>query len=181
MSTVINIFAFIGFIFLLGVLIYYIYKYFKYRQLKKQLSEIYPPGDYMQQTGMKCPDYWVNSGKDNNGNYECQNRFNVPVVKNSNPMCTNIKCSSAVDTNKAYFNSVKDNRTWEYGDPNGLSSLTDKEKYDFANGTPGNPPNNATANRCDWINCCGSSSGSKGTWTGIYNICENPDPSKVVS
>jgi hypothetical protein len=175
MSTIINIFAFVGFIFLLGVLIYYAYKYFKHKQLLKDISLIYPPGDYMQQTGIKCPDYWVNSGSDSNGNYECQNRFNVPVVKNSNPSCANVKCTATNDNTKAYFNSVPRGKTWEYGNPDGLKSMTDQDKYDFVTGDPGS----ATANRCNWINCCGGSSGTKSSWTGVYEVCQNPDPSQV--
>lgn len=175
MSTIINIFAFLGFIFLLSVFIYYVYKYFKNKQLLKDISLVYPPGDYMQETGIKCPDYWVNSGTDSNGNYECQNRFNIPVIKNRNASCENVNCTATNDNNKAYFNSVPNSKTWEIGNPNGLKSMSDQEKYDFLTGDAGS----ATSNRCNWINCCGGSAGTKSPWTGVYDICQNPNPSQV--
>ena len=41
----------------------------KNRTEKRIMSEINPPGQYMQNSGIKCPDYCVNTGIDSNGNY----------------------------------------------------------------------------------------------------------------
>ncbi len=76
-SIIINILAVIGLIVIISYLIYYLYQYLQQRTNLKIASEINPPGDYMQNTGIKCPDYWVNTGVDANGNYICKNSFNI--------------------------------------------------------------------------------------------------------
>ena len=71
------------------------------------------------------------------------------------------------------FSAIDNKRTWEPNDPNGKTSFTDKEKYDFVNSA-----NTGTTSRCDWIKCCGSASSTKGIWQGVQNTCSY-DPSIV--
>jgi hypothetical protein len=156
-SIIINILAFIGVIFIIGIIIYYIYKYYQKKAHNKIISDIFPPGEYMQHTGIKCPDYWVNTGINKDGNYICYNKFNIPVRENNNEKCydsPNIKTFSPLDKNK----------TWEYGDPYGMKSYTDKEKSEFVK-----------KDRCGWIRDCGAEPGLNAVWSGVDDICSNPN------
>ena len=56
MSVVVNILAAIGLIVIISYLSVYLYNHIKNRQVKATVSKIYPPGDYMQNSGVKC---WV--------------------------------------------------------------------------------------------------------------------------
>jgi hypothetical protein len=167
MSVVVTIFAAIGLVVVIVYLIYYLYVYIKHRVEQKILSEQNPPGPYMQNSGIKCPDYWVNSGLDSNGNYKCHNSFNVSSVNPSTGSYAG-KCNSSDMT----FLKVKDGYTWESNNPNGLTSYTDKEKYDFLH----SPADANTISRCDWINYCGPSSSIQGIWSGVNEICNSPAP-----
>jgi hypothetical protein len=68
-SVVINIFAVIGLLVILIYIIYYLWNSLQQKNFKMIESRINPPSEYMQQSGVKCPDYWVNTGVDANGNY----------------------------------------------------------------------------------------------------------------
>ena len=163
MSVIINILAFIGMVVIISYLIYYLYVYIKNRAAKQIAASIYPPGEYMQNTGVKCPDYWVNTGIDaGTGNYICNNSFNVPLQQNANASCKS-------DT--IMFSPVTSGSTWEYGNPNNLTSYSDIDKYNFLT-TPGTAP----LSRCDWVNKCGSAANIQGTWSGINEICNQPAP-----
>ena len=155
-SIIINILAFIGVIFIVVIIIFYIYKYYQKKNHQKIISDIFPPSDYMQNSGIKCPDYWVNVGIDKDGKYICENKFNVSVKPNSN-----FKCNDT--NNRTYFEPTDSKKTWEYGDPNGLKTYTEKEKSDFVN-----------KDRCSWINNCGPEEGVHAVWTGVEDICNNP-------
>ena len=155
-SIIINILAFIGVIFIVVIIIFYIYKYYQKKNHQKIISDIFPPSDYMQNSGIKCPDYWVNVGIDKDGKYICENKFNVSVKPNSN-----FKCNDT--NNRTYFEPTDSKKTWEYGDPNGLKTYTEKEKSDFVN-----------KDRCSWINNCGPEEGLHAVWTGVEDICNNP-------
>ena len=165
MSVIVNIFAAIGIIFLILFSIYYLFKYFKNRTEKKIISEINPPGQYMQNSGIKCPDYWVNTGIDSNGNYICKNSFNIASV---NP--TTGTAAGKCDSTQMVFTPIQSGYTWEYGNPNGLTSYTSSEKYNFLNTTNSTSP----LTRCQWINSCGPSSNVQGIWSGVNDICNNP-------
>ena len=155
MSVVINILAIIGTIFILSTLLYYIYKYTKERKIHHIIANKNPPDSYMQNTGLQCPDYWVNTGVDSTGKYICTNSFNIP--SNSTSPCNRSSVS---------FSPITSGKTWEYNNPNGLTTLTDKEKYDFLKNT----------GRCDWVNKCGPKTGTQGIWTGVNEICNSPPP-----
>jgi len=160
-TIIVNILAAIGLIALLSYIVYYVYKNMKERQTKYTISQLNPPGEYMQNTGIQCPDYWVNTGIDQNGNYICKNSFNIPI--------NNLElCSSTMN-----FTPVASGTTWEYGNPNGLTSLNNSDKYNFVTTSivPG------SISRCNWINSCGPNSSTQGIWSGVSDICNNPAPS----
>jgi hypothetical protein len=169
MSVFVNILAAIGLIFIISTLIYYIYIYVKNKIEQRKHKEINPPLSYMQNTGIKCPDYWVNTGVDENGNYICRNSFNITTVPKTNSYKT--KCNS----NNLIFSKLPENTTWELNDPHGLTSLTDIEKYRFVSNNKPNDNENLLS-RCEWINNCGPSTSVQGVWSGINEICNGSVP-----
>jgi len=160
MSVIINILAAIGLIVIISYIVYYLYTYFKKREFQATILQMNPPPSYMQSTGIKCPDYWVNMGTDINGNIKCKNSFNIPV--------SNKECLQEMS-----FTPIKNGETWEYGNPNGLISMTDSDKYTFLN----NSSVSGGLSRCNWINKCGPSSTTQGIWQGVNEICNSPEPS----
>ena len=163
MSVIVNILAAIGLIVIISYIIYYLYVYISKMQTQQTQSQMNPPGNYMQNSGIKCPDYWINTGVDNNGNYICENTFNIQT----NP--ANAICNASTMN----FTPIESGYTWEYGDPNGLTSLTDQDKYNFLQNSKGN---GASVTRCSWINSCGPSSTVQGVWSGVNEICNSPPP-----
>ena len=150
-EIVINILAVIGLIILLSYLISYLYNYFKERAATKLNQQINPPLSWVQQTGIKCPDYWVNTGVDSDGNYICKNSFNLNIKKKSTSECNNVSCYNNLEDKTVNFVSIPSGYTWELGNPSGLTSYTSQEKYDFVNKSGTNADNS----RCDWVKCCG--------------------------
>jgi hypothetical protein len=160
-QIVVNILAAVGLLVIIGYLGYLLYKYVKDRQGQVAVQSVNPPGDYMQNTGIKCPDYWVNTGiNSSNNNYVCKNSFNVQT--NSSDGC---------DPDQMEFSPIKSGKTWEYGNPNGLTSYDDPERYQFVNKSGG-----SGMSRCDWINKCGPTPDVQGTWTGIDAVCNRGEP-----
>ena len=174
MATVINILAIIGFIVVLSYLISYIYYYFKNRSMKVIMNQVNPPFQYMQQTGIKCPDYWVNTGVDEKGNYICKNMFNLNIQNSETPTsgtCKDVKCYFEKDKKIMKFSPLGTNNTWVPNNPNGKISYTEKEKYSFVNDA-----GSGDTSRCNWINCCGAKSNTKGVWQGVEKTCAyNPN------
>jgi hypothetical protein len=159
MSVIINILAAIGLIVLISYFVYYLYTYFQHKKVKTVMAQMNPPQDYLQNVGINCPDYWVNMGKVGD-NIQCKNSFNINV--NNDDKCNNV-----------YFPSIPKDKTWVYGNPNGLKTLSDSEKYKFLK----TKSNADSYSRCEWINNCGPSSSVQGVWQGINEICNAPPPS----
>ena len=166
-QIIVNILALIGLIVILLYVIRYIYLYIQNKQLITTALAINPPGPYMQNSGIKCPDYWVNTGIDSNGNYICTNSFNVASV---NP--TTGPYAGKCNPDNLSFTPVANGYTWEINNPNGLTSLTDQQKYDFLNSSA----ITGSLSRCQWINSCGPSTNVQGIWSGINEICNAPPP-----
>jgi hypothetical protein len=116
----------------------------------------------MQNTGIMCPDYWVNAGVDSNGNYICKNEFNIPINNNSN--CNPKQMS---------FTPIPSGQTWEYGNPNGLTSMSSNDQYNFLNSSAVS----GSISRCSWINQCGPNTTTQGIWQGVNEMCNSPPPS----
>jgi len=165
MSVVVNILAAIGLIVIIAYIVYYIYNYIKDMQTQQTISQMNPPGSYMQNTGILCPDYWVNTGIDANGNYICENTFNIQT--NTNPSC---------NSTQMMFSPVANGYTWDYGNPNGMTSLTDNDKYTFVEKSTAKGVAGAIS-RCSWVNSCGPSTTVQGIWSGVNEICNSPPPS----
>lgn len=162
MSVIVNILALIGLIVIISYIVYYLYKYFTKIQIQQTQSQINPPGSYMQNTGLMCPDYWVNVGVDSNNNFICKNKYNIAV--NNNSSC---------NPNEMSFTSVPSGYTWEFGNPNNLTTMSDLEQYNFLNKSSVN----GSISRCEWINKCGPNNTTQGVWQGVNEICNSPPPS----
>lgn len=168
MSVIINILAAIGLIVLISYFVYYVYTYFQNVQFQTTISQMNPPPSYMQNVGINCPDYWINMGLDSNGNVQCKNSFNIPTV------------SADICPDTMVFSTIPTGQTWDYGNPNGLTSMSDSNKYTFLTTAATDSNNNAVAgalSRCDWVNKCGPSSNIQGIWQGVNEMCNNPPSS----
>ena len=167
LDFLIKFLAIIGFIIILSYLISYLYSYYKARAANAANRKINPPPAYMQNSGAKCPDYFSHASSDND-NYICSNRdFNLNIKNDS-------KCYSNADNKVIMFPKLLEGKTWEFGNPDGLTTMTAQERYDWANSSS----NNDVYSRCDWIKNCGPSNGIKGVWQGIERICNSPNPSQ---
>ena len=128
-EIIINVLAIIGFITLLGYLGYLTNSSIQSYKAKVEESKVSPPNEYMQQSGIRCPDYWVNTGVDGSNNYTCKNSFQLPIATNtSDTTCSSVQCESGGEIS---FAGIPDGYTWESGDPNGLTSLTNDQKIQF--------------------------------------------------
>jgi len=170
-NIIINIFALFGIVIFTAYIIYYIWKKNKERKIKKEIAEKNPPGSYMQQTGIKCPDYFVYVGKDENNNYRCKNSYGLEIIPNSKITgCEDVKCLTNPTENEINFAPVDDDKTWDYYDTDTQTSYTEDERKTFVkNGTADGP------SRCDWVKCClGDDLGdiqSNAVWLGVKEYC----------
>lgn len=160
-NIIVNILAALALIIIGGYVISLIYKYLKNRTKQHIATLMNPPGAYMQNSGIKCPDYWVNTGIDSNGNYICKNSFNID---------THALDGCKID--ELTFPPVASGYTWELNDPNNLTSYSNEEKYDFLNTSVNN-----SITRCQWINRCGANKNVQGIWSGVNELCNNPPTS----
>lgn len=80
-TFLVSIFALVGVIALVGLLLYYLAKWIK--TWKAPQEPRFPSDNYMRTIGSKCPDFWVYKGtqKKEDGKYYnvCENTFNVLV------------------------------------------------------------------------------------------------------
>lgn len=168
MSLIINILAAIGLFILIVYAIYYLKELINKKINGMKAMAQNPPSSYMQSSGIKCPDYWVNTGIDKNGNFICKNSFNIQT---SNPTTGQYKgkCNPEAMT----FTPIQPGYTWEGGNPNGLTSYTNDQKYTFLDTSSGT---NAMT-RCAWINNCGPTPNVQGIWQGVNELCNNPPTS----
>jgi hypothetical protein len=169
-SIIINILAFIALVIIISYVIYFIYTYWQNQITLYNTSLIYPPGSYMQSSGIKCPDYWVNTGMDPNGNYICNNSFNIPSVQP-----TSGSAQGLCNTTQLKFTPVQQGYTWDYNNPNGLTSYTEQQRYNFVNASGTGAP----LSRCQWLNSCGPSSNVQGIWSGVNDVCNTPPTTPI--
>jgi len=142
MSLVTNILAILGVI-LVVVLIVYVYK--KYNAKKTPTTTTtptFPPADYMQEVGTKCPDLWSLSTNYKSGKYQCQNTNGAPVADYNSKTKKIYDCAT-----NAKFSVMK---SWP---------LDDKKRQ------------KELANRCEWIENCGPVQGTPASWIGIDDLC----------
>jgi len=164
-SVIINILAIIALVIIITYAVRYLYIFIRKRASDRIARDINPPGSYMQNSGIKCPDYWVNTGFDSSGNYLCKNSFNIATNNPTTGIAAG-KCNSS----EMIFPPVTTGYTWDYGNPNGLTSYSNEDKYDFLNTSSNN-----SLSRCQWINYCGPNPNVQGIWSGVNEICNQPN------
>ncbi len=151
MQAIVKIFAFIGFVTILVYLTFRLWDYFKSQSDKADKAKIRPPLDYMNDVGIKCPDYWTYVGNGKNGNYQCVNTFQLHVKDPS-------KCYSDISNKMMIFKALQEGQNW--------SDMSDDDRTNFVKtqiASGDNILNNT--NRCDWTNKCGA------VWLGVGDKC----------
>ncbi len=169
MSAVINVFASIGLVAILVVIIYYIWKYIDQLNKDKEIAQTRPSSAYMQSIGIKCPDYWTLLNTDSNGNYICRDDKNLMVKYNKLTNTTtnkDLKCVTSytdpqgIKSNVTYFAKLDDGKTWE--------KMSDEEKIDFMKL---NVDTKKYYSRAQWIKSCGPEIGknvsTQAVWSGL--------------
>ena len=167
MSAVINVFASIGLVAILVIIIYYIWKYIDQLNKDAKIAMTRPSAAYMQNIGIKCPDYWTYMGNDSMGNYVCRDDKGLMVKYNKNK---NTKCISTIDVidgsttkkvaNTIAFVKLDDATKWE--------SMSDEEKMNFMKK---DSTDKKYISRAEWIRTCGPEIGngvnSPAVWSGL--------------
>ena len=155
MSLLVNGLALLGLIFIIVFSLIMIVRAIKKRTQQVMLLKQRPTADYMQNIGLKCPDYWYLNNTDNT-NYYCSNnqKLKVPPVS-TNPNCPNVKCLNP--SGMAQFTVLPSSQTW--------ATMSDADKKAFVNQTGTN-----TISRCQWIKCCGQNN-KPAVWLGVANQC----------
>lgn len=153
MDAIIRIFALVGMVTIIVYLIFKLWAYYTAVAEKRRKAAIRPPLDYMNNIGIKCPDYWVYAGTDSNGNYKCVNKFNLDVADTG-------KCYTNTSDKTYIFKALGSDKNWE--------TMTEDDKTNFLNEAA---PNQSS--RCKWISEC------KGVWLGVQNICGKPSEAIV--
>jgi hypothetical protein len=181
MQAIVKIFAFIGFVTILIYLSFRLWDYFKNQSEKADKAKIRPPLDYMNDVGIKCPDYWVNTGVTDDGAYICKNVNGIEVSKSASDGCSAVNCNISGDDSTVYFDGVASGKTWEHGDPNGLKTLSDSDRNTFVKTNV-----KGTASRCDWIKCCGAyndpatNTSNSAVWLGVSDVCNSANASEAL-
>lgn len=164
------IFAIIGLFILIYYAINWLVNVAHNRKIYELNKRINPPYAYMQNGGgIKCPDYFSSVGG-NKGSYVCSNRdFNI-AINDSNGSG---QCYTDQTDKTMKFPAIPEGKTWELGNPNGLTTMTEQDKWDFVRTKI---PNNFS--RCEWIENCGPSNGIDAVWQGVNEFCNMSDPSQ---
>jgi hypothetical protein len=147
MEAIIKILAFVAIVIILIFLITRIWDYYKKQSKKMEESKIRPPLEYMNDVGIKCPDYWTYVGKSSDGTtYKCVNTFQLPVKDVS-------KCYTSNTDDKMYeFKALTEGINW--------NNMSDKERKDFVKSQY-----STELSRCGWLTACG------GVWLGVEDKC----------
>lgn len=156
-----TIFASIGLVFVVLYTFWYIMNKVKTNQDNVTTNNV--PTNYMQQVGLNCPDYYINTSNENNVNtcknsYHLEQSINSEDGKSTNPNCSNVQCYADLDNKTVNFDVINN---WE--------DLNDNQRKSVMTNN-----SNGTLSRCDWINCCGSKVGdtyTKYPWVELQNYC----------
>lgn len=143
----VTIMAILGAVVLTLIIMYVIMRYVRHTGSG---SKQWPPHQYMQVEGQRCPDYWQYVG-DENGNFRCRNTFNLPVPKKNEAVCYNANTG----TKEAVFKKIRQF-------PRKQNAQSDR----------------VLKSRCDWIKSCGTTVNEQGqhvkayaSWEGVDKFC----------
>ena len=163
----ITVFAAIGLVFVIMYVFWYIMNKIKDATDNVTTNNISP--NYMQEIGLRCPDYYVNT-LNNNEMSTCKNSYNLDQnidsesgdSNSSSSNCANVKCYHDIE-----------NKTVNFQDISNWKDLDDNQRIDALK-NDGKMDN--TTNRCDWIKCCGVAVGGSSTsqpWLEISDYCDS--------
>lgn len=82
MSVITNVLAVSGVIFFIVFIVYIYNKYNNDDKKKIPSTPSFPPSEYMEEVGTKCPDLWTLGTSYKSGKYNCKNTSGVPVANN---------------------------------------------------------------------------------------------------
>ncbi len=167
MSAVINVFASIGLVAILVIIIYYIWKYIDQLNKDSEISRTRPSATYMQSIGVKCPDYWTLLGTDNNGDYICRDDKDLMTLYQKK---NNSKCRRSVTftkdgknithENSMVFSKLDNDKKWD--------KMSDDDKIKFMGL---NVDSSKYFSRAEWIKSCGPTVGNgvstQAVWSGL--------------
>ncbi len=153
MSVLVNILATIGLVGILIVVIYYIWKYIDKMNKDAAIAKERPTPTYMQQVGLKCPDYWIHRSYDRNGNYICEDVNDLMVkYEKDNGNCRN------TTTKQMTFSKIDPNTPW--------TKMSDDDRKKFVATKVG-----SNYSRAQWIKQCGPNVGrgvsTRAIWSGL--------------
>ena len=153
MDALIKVMAFIGFVVIIIYLIYRFWNYFIFINNKRKNASIRPPLEYMNNIGIKCPDYWTYKGISANGNYICENTFDLPF-KNNNKECYTDSNSKITE-----FGALSDSQNWQ--------DMSEDDRKNFIKTSKASTVTTTTSNenRCAFTQYCQS------VWLGVQNQC----------
>ena len=163
----ITVFAAIGLVFVVMYVFWHIMNKLQKSSKNATTNEI--STNYMQEIGLRCPDYYVNTLNENNMS-TCKNSYNLVQnidsedgdSKNTSSQCQNVKCYHDPQEKTVNFQAIQN---WKnLNDDQRISALE-------SDGSLAN-----TTNRCDWIKCCGVAVGNSTTsqpWLEISDYCDS--------
>lgn len=159
--ALINILAAIGTLTVIILIIYWTWNYMVKKNKQKKEDNERPTPSYMQEIGVKCPDYWDYVGTNSTtGNYTCYNRNNLSLKSGDS-------CYTDASARTTEFVPLKPDYKWK--DMNG------NDRKEFVNDTGTDSSGTALQSRCEWIQSCGFDMGadmiSAAVWMGISNYC----------
>ena len=164
----VTVFAAIGLVFVIMYVFWYIMNKIKNATDNVTTNDISP--NYMQEIGLRCPDYYVNTLNDNNMS-TCKNSYNLDQGINSesgeskqdDSRCANVKCYHDIENKTVNFQDIPD---WK--------DLNDDDRIKALKNDGKNIDN--VTNRCDYIKCCGVAFGGSSTsqpWLEINDYCDS--------
>lgn len=169
----VTVFAAIGLVFVVMYVFWYIMNKIKTSNDNYTTNDI--STNYMNNIGLHCPNYYINTLNDNNTN-TCQNSYNLNqninqdngLSNSTKDGCNAVQCYHDASNKIVNFEAIKN---WDsMNDDERINAL----KYDGKN-NDGTTKDNVS-NRCDWIKCCGAAVGNSNTyqpWLEVQNYCDS--------
>jgi hypothetical protein len=164
--------AFIG----LEAMLYWFYDDANHNEMIAANNIEWPPKQYMDTIGNKCPDYWIY----NNNKKKCENKFNIPV---NHGVATGVTTGATTGATNSYYcydtnvENTNDNINPKYIPPPTLPDADGIVSFAIINGVDNDGTQNGgavrtftdKADRIKWIQNCGPRHGHWAAWSGVDN------------
>lgn len=155
----VNVLAMIGFLAIIIYVIYSIWNYFDKINRENTLSKIRPTLTYMQNVGVKCPEYWDLVEVDKDSNYVCQDTFQLmkKYEHDDDVNCVDSALGAANGYHRMSFVGMPEGMNWV--------TMTEQQRMDFV--AKANESGSGSVSRANWIRKCGSGPGANAVWSGL--------------